>query len=157
RSDATGQSQQGPGNRVSPLHGWLDYQEPGVFSGPFCIHINGLAAPAAAWKSWRVTFYVVTADDYEWFGRCRRAWDLGAAARRGLEPVLDAPPTAASARDAALAVHFFPGMWTWNRAVVAPLVDAALDRAGGTPDLHALLDAFRDWEASAAHITPLRV
>jgi len=48
-------------------------------------------------------------------------------------------------------------MWTWNRAVVAPLVDAALDRAGGTPELHALLDGFRDWERSAPHIIPLRV
>ena len=104
-----------------------------------------------------MTFYVVTADDYEWFGRCRRAWDLGAAARRGLEPLAGAPATPASALRAALAVHFFPGMWTWNRAVVAPLVDAALERAGGTPELLALLDGFRAWERTAPRITPLRV
>lgn len=104
-----------------------------------------------------MTFYVVTADDYEWFGRCRRAWDLGAAGRRGLEPLVEPAPTEASALRAALAVHFFPAMWAWNRAVVVPLVDAALERAGGTPELHELLDGFRAWERTAARIVPLRV
>ena len=36
--------------------------------------------------------YVVTADDRSWFGRCRRAWDLGAVARRSLEPVVTPVP-----------------------------------------------------------------
>jgi hypothetical protein len=86
--------------------------------------------------------YVVTAADREWFGRCRRAWDLHAMGRRGLEPLeaLHRRDALTDALLAALAVHYFPGMWTWNRAIVAPLVRAAYDRAGGPPDGTAVLE-----------------
>lgn len=74
--------------------------------------------------------YVLTAADREAFTRCRRAWDLGARARRGLEPA--APPAgfdlARALRDA-LAVYYFPGMWDWERAIVQPLADRALERS----------------------------
>ena len=103
--------------------------------------------------------YVVTAADREWFGRCRRAWDLHALGRRALEP-LDAvhrPDALTHALLAALAVHYFPGMWTWNRAIVAPLVRAAYDRAGGPPDGTAVLEGFQHWSPTVDRFTPIRV
>ena len=69
--------------------------------------------------------FVVTPDDREWFGRCRRAWDLGARARRGLVPhaaPLEPDGSLVVALRAALAVHYFPGMWAWDRTIVEPLV-----------------------------------
>src|SRR5882724_3917434 len=57
---------------------------------------------------------------------CRRAWDLGAHERRGFE---SAAPSAEVDLDLAvkdaLAVYYFPGMWDWNRAIVAPLATEA--------------------------------
>ena len=104
--------------------------------------------------------YVVTADDRSWFGRCRRAWDLGAG--RPPEPRAGGRPRCPSAperaiRDA-LAVHYFPGMWSWDRTIVDPLVLAAYDRAHG-PRAHA--PAGRGlpaaWAAGVDRFTPLRV
>jgi hypothetical protein len=104
--------------------------------------------------------FVVTADDREWFGRCRRAWDLGARARRGLVPRA-APPDDRSrlvvALRAALAVHYFPGMWAWDRTIVDPLVHATYDRASGPVDGHSVLEGFLRWAPSVDHWTPLRV
>ena len=102
--------------------------------------------------------YVVTADDRAWFGRCRRAWDLGAVARHGLEPVTTpgTDDTDRAIREA-LAVHYFPGMWSWERTIVEPLVFAAYDRAHGPPEVRPLLDDFLRWAADADRFTPLRV
>ena len=54
-------------------------------------------------------------------------------ARRRLVPARPAGARRRSARAVreALAVHYFPGMWSWDRAIVEPLVLAAYDRAGG--------------------------
>jgi len=106
-----------------------------------------------------VPSFVVTATDREWFGRCHRAWDLTARGRRRLEPVDGEPalPPLPRAMAAALAVHYFPGMWAWNRSIVDPLVVAAYEREGGPPDGRRLLDAFRTWSARVDRFTPVRV
>jgi hypothetical protein len=101
----------------------------------------------------------VTAADREWFGRCRRAWDLHALSRRALEPLRPTgrPDGLADALLAALAVHYFPGMWSWDRAIVAPLVREAYERAGGPPDGTAVLEGFQRWSPTVDHFTPVRV
>lgn len=107
--------------------------------------------------------YVVTAEDRAWFGRCRRAWDLGAVARHALEPVAVAAAATAATDGAeraigeALAVHYFPGMWSWDRTIVDPLVYAAFDRAHGPPEARRLLADFQRWAEGADRFTPLRV
>jgi hypothetical protein len=123
---------------------------------------------------------IVTAGDRAWFKRCRRSWDLGATARRHLGP--QAPPRPGPdlyrAVREALAVHYFPGMWVWDRSVVAPLVMAALDRsladqraaAGDAPgddddgswpaaraSVAAMLERYAAWSADFDDFTPLRV
>jgi hypothetical protein len=60
-----------------------------------------------------------------------------------------------SVRDA-LAVHYFPGMWTWDRRVVAPLVRAAYERGGGSGEGVTLVDAFLEWAPAHDRFTPLR-
>jgi hypothetical protein len=104
--------------------------------------------------------YVVAAGDRAWFARCRRAWDLGAACRQGLEPrdaVNGDRETLARAMRDALAVHYFPGMWSWDRAIVEPLVFAAYDRADGPPGHRPLVEAFLRWATPVDQLTPLRV
>ncbi len=103
--------------------------------------------------------YVVTAADREWFGRCRRAWDLHALGRRALEPRerVHRPDALTGALLAALAVHYFPGMWAWNRAIVAPLVREAYSRAGGPPAGTAVLERFQHWSPAVDRFTPIRV
>ncbi len=104
--------------------------------------------------------FVVTPDDREWFGRCRRSWDLGARARRGLVSH-DSPPepdgSLVVALRAALAVHYFPGMWAWDRTIVEPLVHAAYEKAGGPAEGRALLEGFLRWAPTVDEGTPLRV
>ena len=102
--------------------------------------------------------YVVTANDRSWFGRCRRAWDLGAVARQGLQRVkaVDADGMERAVLEA-LAVHYFPGMWSWDRAIVEPLVFAAYDRAHGPPDARPVLGDFLQWAVRVDRFTPLRV
>ena len=80
-----------------------------------------------------VPAFVITPEDRRWFTRCRRAWDLGAAHRRDLEPLEGGPDPLGPALRDALAVYYFPGMWTWPRSIVLPLVTAALDRSRGHP------------------------
>jgi hypothetical protein len=108
-----------------------------------------------------VASYVVTAEDRDWFERCRRAWDLGALGRRGLEPAQPSPPSTRLALDRALrealAVHYFPGMWAWDRGIVEPLALAAYERAGGPPEGLALLEAYQHWARPLDRFTPLRV
>jgi len=100
----------------------------------------------------------VTADERAWFARCHRAWDLGARARQGLQPRAVPPPGGVGpALLAALAIHYFPGMWTWDRAVVDPLVRRAYDDAGGPADGRRLLTEFQRWAPGVDRFTPVRV
>jgi hypothetical protein len=105
-----------------------------------------------------VPSYVVTAADRAWFARCRRAWDLGALGRRALEPVaapIDDPLS--RAMRAALAVHYYPGMWAWDRSIVGPLAAAAYDRERGPLEGRRLLGEFQRWSVATDRFTPLRV
>ncbi len=134
--------------------------------GAFCNHSSRgrgahgrFDAPGTRAHPGDVATYLVTADDRARFVACPRAWDLGARARRDLEPVENrarVPALPATVR-AALAVHYFPGMWTWDRRIVAPLVRAALERTGGGPPEHGLLIAYADWAREVDDFTPIRV
>lgn len=93
--------------------------------------------------------WVVTADERASFKRCRRAWDLSARTRRGLEPV-GAAVTDRSVHDG-LAVHYFPGMWAWDRKIVRPLVVKAAGPAAP------LVERYVDWAAGIDEFEPLRV
>ena len=71
---------------------------------------------------------LLTPEDRAAFSRCRRQWDLGARARRNLEPLVAVEPLDVDrALRHALAVYYFPGMWDWSRAIVLPLVAKALE------------------------------
>jgi hypothetical protein len=113
----------------------------------------------AAWPSsnGRVVNFVVTADDRGWFDRCRRAWDLGALARRSLEASRPPPgPVLERALRDALAVHYYPGMWTWDRRIVEPLVRSAFARGGGPIEANGLVDSFLEWSPAHDRFTPVR-
>ena len=92
----------------------------------------------------------ITATERAAFKRCRRAWDLGARIRRGLEPV-SAPVRREHPAREALAVHYFPGMWAGTGRSCGPLV---LKAAGTAP---------RTWSATSTgrpavdDFEPLRV
>lgn len=92
----------------------------------------------------------VTATERAAFKRCRRAWDLGARVRRGLEPV-GAPVTTEHPAREALAVHYFPGMWAWDRSIVRPLVL----RAAG--DAAPFVQRYVDWATGIDEFEPVRV
>src|SRR2546423_5719846 len=70
--------------------------------------------------------YIIRPWERQLFLGCRRAWDFGAHERQALEPT---GPTGFVDLDQAvkdaLAVYYFPGMWDWNRAIVAPLAGEA--------------------------------
>ncbi len=101
--------------------------------------------------------FVVTADDREWFDRCRRAWDLGSRLRRNLERLGDDGPTLDRTMHTALAVYYFPGMWAWSRSIVEPLVERSL-RDGGFPDsAFDFVRAYARWAETVDDFTPLRV
>jgi hypothetical protein len=100
---------------------------------------------------------VLAAADRVWFGRCRRAWDFGALARRALEVPAGEPGRLERAMRAALAVHYFPGMWRWDRTIVAPLVLAAFVDGGGCDDERAVVEAFQRWSAGRDNFTPVRI
>jgi hypothetical protein len=96
----------------------------------------------------------ITATERAAFKRCRRAWDLGARPRRGLEPVTATEATGPPAEHPALhalAVHYFPGMWAWDRTIVRPLV---LQAAG---DAAELVERYVDWATGVDDFEPLRV
>ncbi|CAN5655284.1 hypothetical protein BH20ACT2_BH20ACT2_15940 [soil metagenome] len=110
----------------------------------------------------RVPAHVVTAADRASFKRCRRAWDLGARTRRNLEPRRTPRVDLGAAIAEALEVHRFPGMWAWDRSIVAPLVNAALERAfdrqqdaGASVTAADRRDSARLIEAYAAFAAPL--
>lgn len=127
--------------------------------------------------------YRIHPSDRTAFKRCRRQWDLSSRNRRNFEPISRPGPIDLSQalRDA-LAVYYFPGMWEWDRSIVAPLVHQALDRSlrdqiqsvgqaqfidKPEPDNqvlrktlergHAILDAYAAWAPKVDHFTPLRV
>jgi hypothetical protein len=113
--------------------------------------------------------YIIRPGERDLFRRCRRAWDFGARSRRDLEPRQGGPPDLARALREALAVYYFPGMWTWSREIVKPLALEALRRSleeqgAGAP--HAwpsssscggLLEAYFPYAESADHFEPLKV
>ena len=104
--------------------------------------------------------FVMLPSDRHWFGRCRRAWDFGALERRALEPVTDGTWDRWAASPAvreALAVHYFPGMWLWPRAIVDPLVIAAAEREDVTAAERTMLEAFLAWAPGVDDFTPVRV
>ena len=79
------------------------------------------------------TDYIVRPWERELFVGCRRAWDFGAHERQGLEPA--GPGEFIDLQQAvkdALAVYYFPGMWNWSRAIVAPLATEGFAKALGT-------------------------
>ena len=112
--------------------------------------LTGRRAPGVEWR--RCPSSSSTADDREWFGRCRRAWDLGA---RG--PAGTWWPAAAR-----LEPDGEPGAWRsaarW-RCTTSPACGpgtgrsssrscvAAYERAGGPADGRRLLEEFRRWAA----------
>src|SRR6476619_8328073 len=104
-----------------------------------------------------VPSFVVAAADRDWFGRCRRAWDFGARARRALEAAPAEGDRLEQAVRAALAVHYFPGMWQWDRTIVAPLVLAAFADAGGRDIERPVIEAFQRWSSRADEFTPMRI
>ena len=76
------------------------------------------------------TDYIIRPRERQLFLGCRRAWDFGALERQGLEP--DGPAGFLDLEQAvkdALAVFYFPGMWDWNRAIVAPLATEGFAKA----------------------------
>ena len=73
---------------------------------------------------------------------------------------MDGEPAGASlarAMAAALAVHYFPGMWAWDRSIVDPLVVAAYERGGGPPGGRRLLRPSGPGRPAVDHFTPVRV
>jgi hypothetical protein len=97
-----------------------------------------------------VPVVAITASERAAFKRCRRAWDLGARARRGLQPVGFTEPAEHPAREA-LAVHYFPGMWGWDRTIVRPLVLQAAGEAAP------FVERYVDWAEEVDDFEPLRV
>ena len=76
------------------------------------------------------TEYIIRPWERELFLGCRRAWDFGAHERQAYEP--GAPDGFMDLQQAlkdALAVYYFPGMWDWNRAIVAPLATEGFAKA----------------------------
>jgi hypothetical protein len=100
------------------------------------------------------TDYVVRPWEREMFLGCRRAWDFAAHERQALEP--EGPAGFLDLQQAvkdALAVYYFPGMWDWSRAIVAPLATEGFAKALRT-QRHTdevseagrrLLTAYYDW------------
>src|ERR671918_2048222 len=128
------------------------------------------------------TKWVLRPWERDLFTGCRRAWDLGARERQNWEPV--APCRVSSLGEAlrdALAVYYFPGMWSWSRTIVRPLATAGFVRSmvrqrdayaavhGLTPDQEgdyeaqlaagqALLEGYYDWAPEQDEkLTPLSV
>lgn len=74
--------------------------------------------------------YVIRAADREAFKRCRRAWDFSSTTRQNLRPRL--PGRVFDLERAlleALAVYYYPGMWSWSREIVRPIASRAFVRS----------------------------
>jgi hypothetical protein len=113
------------------------------------------------------TEYMIRPWERQLFLGCRRAWDFGAHERQGLEAA--GPAGFVDLQQAvkdALAVYHFPGMWDWNRAIVAPLATEGFNKAlrnqGLTDDAAAaagrrLLAAYYDWAPTVDNWSPVQV
>ncbi|MGH8994310.1 MAG: hypothetical protein ACRDYV_03665 [Acidimicrobiia bacterium] len=128
------------------------------------------------------TKWILRPWERDLFTGCRRAWDLGARERQNWEPA--APSRPFSPGDAlrdAMAVYYFPGMWSWSRAIVRPLATAGFVKAmvrqrdayetahGLSPEQErdyettlaagqALLEDYYDWAPEQdGQLTPLSV
>ena len=115
--------------------------------GVFCTPVDRLSERPAS-NGVGADVYTVTADDRAWFARCHRAWDLGARGRQDLRrgPPLPSSRQRRPALLAALAVHYFPGMWTWDRAIVGPArACGPTTTPGGPPAGRRLLTEFQRW------------
>jgi hypothetical protein len=119
--------------------------------------------------------FILRPDDRALFKRCRRAWDLGARARRNLEPT-DQPARLDIERAVhdALAVYYFPGMWDWAPGIVLPLVRQAFEKSvarqvrGMSPERRQevtgtvergrqALESYFDWAPVVDRFAPVRV
>jgi hypothetical protein len=108
--------------------------------------------------------YLIRAPDRESYKRCRRAWDLGSRSRQGYERLDDVhAPTVEETLVDALAVYYFPGMWSWSREIVLPIAHQAVDRSwqrGGRSEppagIHTLLDHYARWATGVDRFTPVR-
>ncbi len=113
--------------------------------------------------------YRISSEDRQLYKRCRRAWDFAARSRQALRPRQEpGPPRLEQALRNALDVYYYPGMWTWDRSIVVPLVHRALDEAlrpPGTPAApsqevalgHQVLDAYAGWAPGQDHFTSIEV
>ena len=74
--------------------------------------------------------YEIGDSDRALFKRCRRAWDLGASARRGFIRLRPAHlfDFQRAIRES-LAVYYYPGMWDWSPAIVQPLAVEAFTKS----------------------------
>ena len=103
--------------------------------------------------------FLVTAEDRAWFAACRRSWDLGARVRQDLEAVdVDDPgrPPSRCVHEG-LGVYYFPGMWTWDRAIVDPLIHAAIERGGGGDREKVMAAAYIGWAPTVDSFMPLHI
>ncbi|MGH8974659.1 MAG: hypothetical protein ACRD0C_15845, partial [Acidimicrobiia bacterium] len=138
--------------------------------------------PIVNWGMVVATKWILRPWERELFTGCRRAWDLGARERQNWEPATPSLvfDVAEAIRDA-LAVYYFPGMWSWTRAIVRPLAtegfaksmarqrDAYEAAHGLTPDQERdydeclaagrdLLEAYYEWAPEQDEkLTPLSV
>ncbi|MDQ2726667.1 MAG: hypothetical protein M3Y91_02100 [Actinomycetota bacterium] len=123
----------------------------------------------------------ISAEERAAFRGCRRRWDLTSPNRMNLEPATRSGlvDLDRAVKDA-LAIHYFPGMWDWPPAIVAPLVVKGFDRSmgdqqdlvssersltdseaeqwhRGLDDGRRMLARYADWATSADRFAPVRV
>ncbi len=123
----------------------------------------------------------IRAEERAAFRGCRRRWDLSSPNRMDFEPATrsGAYDMDRAVRDA-LAVHYFPGMWDWPPAIVAPLVIKGFERSMGDQqdlvtsersltdreaerwrhgfdDGRRMLGRYGDWATSIDRFAPVRV
>jgi hypothetical protein len=110
--------------------------------------------------------HVIELADAETFQRCRRAWDLGAAARQNFEPVEPLRPVdvGRAIRDG-LAAWYFPAMRGWDRSLVRPIASEAFHKSmraqhadASAAERGALaLERYFDWAPGVDDFSPVRV
>jgi hypothetical protein len=110
--------------------------------------------------------HVIDLADAEAFQRCRRAWDLGAAARQNFEPVEPLRPVdvGRAIRDG-LAAWYVPAMSGWDRSLVRPIATEAFHKSmrGQHADASAAergavaLERYFDWAPGVDDFSPVRV
>ncbi|MDQ2723985.1 MAG: hypothetical protein M3Y36_00570 [Actinomycetota bacterium] len=123
----------------------------------------------------------ISAEEQAAFRGCRRRWDFSSPNRMDLEPatrsgVFDLDR---AVKDA-LSIHYFPGMWDWPQAIVAPLVIKGFERSmgdqqdlvtserpltdseaeqwhHGLDDGRRMVERYADWANSIDRFAPVRV